>query len=228
VNATEASAAGAGEPTVSATDRLLATLREDRVLIVVRAAGVPDPRGLADTAALCGIRVVEVSLTTGGALDAIRRIAGDASLTVGAGTVLTADDARGSIDAGAQYLVTPTVLPDVAEVAHANGIPILVGAFTPTEVLAAHRLGAAAVKVFPARAVGPSYVRDLAGPLPDVPLVPSGGVDHANAAAFLDAGALAVSVGGSGVRASAVEAGDHRAIEGSLRELVAAIARHVR
>jgi 2-dehydro-3-deoxyphosphogluconate aldolase / (4S)-4-hydroxy-2-oxoglutarate aldolase len=132
------------------------------------------------------------------------------------------------IDAGAQYLVTPTVLPDVAEVAHANGIPILVGAFTPTEVLAAHRLGAAAVKVFPARAVGPSYLRDLAGPLPDVALVASGGIDHANAAAYLDAGALAVSVGGSSVPAGAVERGEHGAIDASLRALVAAIATHPR
>ena len=213
---------------MSATDRLLTTLREDRVLIVVRAARVPDPRGLADTLASCGIRVVEVTLTTDGALDAIRSMAGDDSLIVGAGTVLTADDARRSIAAGAQYLVTPTVAPDVAEVAHANAIPILLGAFTPTEVLAAHRLGAAAVKVFPARALGPSYLRDLAGPLPDVALVPSGGVDHANAAAFLDAGALAVSVGGSSAPADAVQRGDHGAIDASLRALVAAIAAHPR
>jgi 2-dehydro-3-deoxyphosphogluconate aldolase / (4S)-4-hydroxy-2-oxoglutarate aldolase len=213
---------------MSATDRLLTTLREDRVLIVVRAARVADPSGLADTTASCGIRVVEVTLTTDGALDAIRRIAGDASLTVGAGTVLTAEDARSSIDAGAQCLVTPTVLPDVAEVARANEIPILIGAFTPTEVLAAHRLGAAAVKVFPARTVGPSYLRDLAGPLPDVAVVPSGGIDHANAAAYLDAGALAVSVGGSCVPAGAVERGDHGAIDAALRALVAAIAAHPR
>jgi 2-dehydro-3-deoxyphosphogluconate aldolase / (4S)-4-hydroxy-2-oxoglutarate aldolase len=212
----------------SATDRLLAALREDRVLVVVRAARVLDPCGLARTVASSGIRTLEVTLTTDAALDAIREIAGDGSVTAGAGTVLTADDAGAAIDAGAQYLVTPTVLPDVAEVARANDIPILVGAFTPTEVLAAHRLGAAAVKVFPARAVGPSYLRDLAGPLPDVALVPSGGIDHGNAAAYLDSGALAVSVGGSSVPADAVERGDHDAIDTSLRALVAAIATHRR
>lgn len=115
---------------MSATDRLLTTLSEDRVLIVVRAARVADPRGLADTAASCGIRVLEVTLTTDGAIDAIRRMAGDGALSVGAGTVLTADNARASIDAGAEYLVTPTVLPDVAEVAHANAVPIRPAAST--------------------------------------------------------------------------------------------------
>jgi 2-dehydro-3-deoxyphosphogluconate aldolase/(4S)-4-hydroxy-2-oxoglutarate aldolase len=211
---------------VSATDRLLTTLREDRVLVVVRAERVLDPAGLARTVGSCGIRTIEVTLTTDGALDAIRQIADDASATVGAGTVLSADDARRSIDAGAEYLVTPAVLPEVIDVAQAHAVPIVVGALTPTEVLTAHRLGAVAVKVFPARGVGPAYLRDLAGPLPDVALVPSGGIDHANAAAFLDAGALAVSVGGSSVRASAVEGGDHGAIEASLRGLVAAIASH--
>jgi 2-dehydro-3-deoxyphosphogluconate aldolase / (4S)-4-hydroxy-2-oxoglutarate aldolase len=206
------------------TDRLLTTLREDRALAVVRAERVLDPRGLASTVASCGIRTLEVTLTTAGALDAIRQIAGDASATVGAGTVLSADDARRSIDAGAEYLVTPAIVPEVIEAAQAHGVPVLVGALSPTEVLTAHRLGAAAVKIFPARAVGPAYLRDLAGPLPDVALVPSGGVDPANAATFLEAGALAVSVGGSTLRASAVEGGDHGVIESSLRNLVAAIA----
>ena len=114
---------------------------------------------------------------------------------VGVGTVLTADQADDAIDAGAQFLVTPSVSEGVASVAAARDVPVIMGALSPTEVRAALDLGAAAVKIFPARAVGPDYLRDLHGPFPAIPLIPSGGVNAGNAAAYLRAGAVAVTAG---------------------------------
>ncbi len=111
------------------------------------------------------------------------------------GTVLTADQARAAIDSGAKFLVTPGIRVDVAEVAAGSGIPVIMGAFTPSEVLVALDLGAAAVKIFPASALGPRYFKDLRGPLPDVALIPSGGVNAGNAAEFLAHGAVAVTAG---------------------------------
>jgi 2-dehydro-3-deoxyphosphogluconate aldolase/(4S)-4-hydroxy-2-oxoglutarate aldolase len=110
--------------------------------------------------------------------------------------VLDAATAQRAVDAGARFVVSPTVEPEVLAVTAAAGVASLPGAMTPTEVLAAWRLGASAVKLFPASAVGPSFVRELHGPLPDVPIVPTGGISAADAAAYLEAGAVAVGIGG--------------------------------
>ena len=117
------------------------------------------------------------------------------TLLIGAGTVLTVAGARAAIGAGARFLVMPHTDPALIEFAAAQGIPAIPGAFTPTEVLAAWRAGACAVKIFPASAVGPSFVRELRGPLPDVPLVPTGGVTIESAPGFIAAGAVAVGIG---------------------------------
>jgi 2-dehydro-3-deoxyphosphogluconate aldolase/(4S)-4-hydroxy-2-oxoglutarate aldolase len=103
--------------------------------------------------------------------------------------------AQASIQAGAQFLVTPALLPDVIAVANRNHIPIACGAYTPTEILTAWRAGADLVKVFPASQLGPGYIKDVLAPLPDLLLVPTGGVNLDNCAAFLAAGAYAVAVG---------------------------------
>lgn len=208
---------------MSEAGALLDVLARERVLAVVRAARIADPGGLGRAVAGAGVGALEVTLTTDGALDAIAEIAGVGDVQVGAGTVLTGDDARASVEAGACFLVTPGVLPAVAEVAAESGVPVVMGALTPTEILSAVRLGAVAVKVFPARVGGPAYVRDLRGPFPAVPLVPSGGVDAGNARAFLDAGALAVSSGGGTLPAAPIERGEHEAIRISLARLVAAL-----
>jgi 2-dehydro-3-deoxyphosphogluconate aldolase / (4S)-4-hydroxy-2-oxoglutarate aldolase len=109
---------------------------------------------------------------------------------------------------GAKFLVTPGIRASVAEVATDNGIPVIMGALTPTEVLIALDLGAAAVKIFPANALGPGYFKDLRGPFPDVALIPSGGVNAGNAADFLARGAIAVSAGADVVPPQAVLSGD--------------------
>ena len=191
---------------------LIATLEQDRVLCIIRAARIPDPAGLAETLASAGIRLVEFTFTIPDVLPMIEAAAQVPSALIGAGTVLTAAQARDAIAAGARFLLTPDLRPEVARVADAAGIPLIMGALTPTEVGQAVDLGAAAVKIFPARIGGPAYLRDLHGPFPAVRLIPTGGVNGGNANEFLAAGALAVGAGTDVVRPDLVEAGDHAAI----------------
>ncbi|GGK67338.1 bifunctional 4-hydroxy-2-oxoglutarate aldolase/2-dehydro-3-deoxy-phosphogluconate aldolase [Nocardia camponoti] len=171
-------------------------IRADRALTVVRApVPISDPIALAESLAGAGIRAVELTFTTPDALDAVRAAAKVADAVIGIGTVVTREQAEQAIDAGARFLVTPALRPEVAELAVAQGVPVVMGAFTPSEVLAAIDMGAAAVKIFPARALGPTYLKDLRGPFPDVALIPSGGVNSGNAREFLRAGAIAVTAG---------------------------------
>ncbi|MBY6682405.1 bifunctional 4-hydroxy-2-oxoglutarate aldolase/2-dehydro-3-deoxy-phosphogluconate aldolase [Rhodococcus sp. BP-316] len=187
-------------------DDALATILEDRALVVVRAPSIPDPAALADALVAGGLRAVELTFTTPNVLDCLRA-ASSSGAVMGAGTVMTGDQARAAIDAGARFLVTPGLRPDVAAVAHERDVPVMMGALTPTEIMAALDLGAAAVKVFPAKLFGPSYFGDLRGPFPDVPLVPSGGVNADNAADYLARGAVAVTAGTDVVPPAAVAAG---------------------
>jgi 2-dehydro-3-deoxyphosphogluconate aldolase / (4S)-4-hydroxy-2-oxoglutarate aldolase len=190
-----------------AADHLLNRLREDRVIAVVRAPRVADPAGLAMAFAGNGVRCVEFTFTTGDVLSAIRAAAERGAL-VGAGTVLDPDQAHEAVDAGARFVVTPLVRVEVALACHDLGVPVVIGAFTPTEVRSALEAGAAAVKLFPSRIGGPEYVRDLLAPFPGLALVPSGGVGPENMGAYLEAGAVAVSLGTSLAPPDAVEAGD--------------------
>jgi 2-dehydro-3-deoxyphosphogluconate aldolase / (4S)-4-hydroxy-2-oxoglutarate aldolase len=137
--------------------------------------------------------------------------------------VLTAEDAEAAIDAGARFLVTPAVREAVAGVAAARNVPVIMGAYTPTEVMAAVDLGAAAVKIFPARTGGPDYLRDLRGPFPGVALIPSGGISAGNAASYLAAGATAVTAGTDVVAPDLVDAANWTVITDRARGFVAAI-----
>ncbi|MER5185706.1 bifunctional 4-hydroxy-2-oxoglutarate aldolase/2-dehydro-3-deoxy-phosphogluconate aldolase [Streptomyces sp. NPDC002896] len=190
------------------TADFLGQLSKDRVIAVVRAPKIPDAAALCEALRAGGIQWIEFTHTTPGVAAHLRRAVADGHDGVGAGTVLTASQAAELIDAGAQYLVTPGCRPDVAKAAAAAKVPVVMGALSPTEVGLALDLGADAVKIFPARAFGPRYLQDLAGPFPDVPLVASGGVNADNAAGFLTAGALAVCAGSEVVPPSVVAAGD--------------------
>jgi 2-dehydro-3-deoxyphosphogluconate aldolase / (4S)-4-hydroxy-2-oxoglutarate aldolase len=197
----------------------LQTILDDRALAVVRAPSISDPAALADAVARGGIRAVELTFTTPGVLELLR-VAADSGAVIGAGTVLTDEQARSAIDAGAQFLVTPGLRPKVAEVAAAHSIPVMMGALTPTEVMDAIDLGAAAVKIFPARALGPAHFKDLLGPLPDARLVPSGGVNASNAAEFLSNGAVAVTAGTDVVPPASVAASNWDDITSRARTFV--------
>jgi 2-dehydro-3-deoxyphosphogluconate aldolase/(4S)-4-hydroxy-2-oxoglutarate aldolase len=177
---------------------LLAELSTHRALCIIRAPVIPDPVGLARTLVEAGIPIVEFALTTPDAPRLIERASQVDGMILGAGTVMSAQDARDAINAGATFLLTPGLRPAVAEEAARQGVPVVLGAMTPTEVADAVDLGATAVKVFPAARLGPAYFGDLHGPYPDVPLVATGGLNAENAGAFLEGGAIAVTAG-SGV-----------------------------
>jgi len=172
-----------------------------------------------------GVAVLEFTLTGQGALDAIRRCRAESGpeISVGAGTVLTGAEARDVIAAGAQFVVTPVVAPDVIEACQAAGVPCICGAQTATEALTAHTHGAEFVKVFPARLGGPAFIRDLLGPLPFLKIVPTGGIEASNARAYLEAGAVAVGSGSSLIPKAAVAAGDWGEITARARALVEAV-----
>jgi 2-dehydro-3-deoxyphosphogluconate aldolase/(4S)-4-hydroxy-2-oxoglutarate aldolase len=183
---------------------VMQTLTIDRVAAVVRAQRVPDPVRLADTLAGAGIHLVEFTFTIPRVLEVIDT-ARASTATIGAGTVLTAEQAHSAIDAGAAFIVTPSVIPAVAAVCRDRRVPFMLGAYTPGEVLEARRLGSAAVKIFPASTCGPGHIKSLRGPFPNIALVPSGGVTLSTAAAFLDAGAVAVFAGSDLVSPAMVE-----------------------
>lgn len=188
----------------------IARLETDRTIAVVRAPEIADAAELCRALVAGGITGVELTYTTPNLLKHVARAAqtaADHGAIIGVGTVLTAEQAKAAIDSGAQFLVTPGIRPDVAKVAIDAGIPFSLGALTPTEVAMALDLGSAVVKIFPARALGPGYLKDLQGPYPGVKLLPSGGIDAANANDYLAAGAIAVCCGTAVVPPAVVAAG---------------------
>ncbi|WP_433234572.1 bifunctional 4-hydroxy-2-oxoglutarate aldolase/2-dehydro-3-deoxy-phosphogluconate aldolase [Actinomadura nitritigenes] len=203
---------------------IAAELGRRRLVAIVRG---PDPAAAVRTALTLaeeGVALIEVSLSGAGALDVIEEVAGKAAgaARIGAGTVLTADDARRARDAGAEYAVTPSLGAGVDE-ALRLGLPVLAGALTPTEAAAAVAAGATAVKLFPASAHGPGYLTALRDPFPDVPFVPVGGVGEAEAAEYLRRGAVAVGVG-SPLCGDAPRGGDLAALRRRARAFLAVTA----
>ena len=161
-------------------------------------------RALADG----GVTVAEITMTVPDALDVLRQVRnalGDRVL-LGAGTILDAETARAALLAGAEYLVAPTLNLDVIRLCQRYDKLVMPGAFTPTEILAAWEAGADIVKVFPAEVVGPTFFKALRGPLPQIRLMPTGGVDLTTAAAFLKAGACCLGIGSQLVEPAAVAA----------------------
>ncbi len=200
---------------------VLDVIREDRVVGVIRADHVADAAGLARTLVDAGIRCVEFTFTIGSVLDAIADAAATEDAVIGAGTVLNESQAKDAIAAGAKFVVSPIVNSDVAVTCRDLEVPVFLGALSPTEIVAAHTAGAAAVKVFPAD--GPSYIRLLRGPLPNIPLIPSGDIDLTNARAYLDAGAVAVNASAIIAPPDLVASGNHDAIRQNADAFVAAI-----
>jgi 2-dehydro-3-deoxyphosphogluconate aldolase / (4S)-4-hydroxy-2-oxoglutarate aldolase len=184
-------------------------------------------RGAATALAAGGVGALEITLTTPGALAAIAELASDGGVTgcvVGAGTVLDEKAAREVIARGARFVVSPTLDRAVVRYCRDHQIPCLPGALTPTELLEAWRAGAPVVKLFPASAVGPRYLREVLAPLPFLRVVPSGGVSLDNAADWIRAGAVAVSVGGALVSAALVRDASWAELTARARALVECVA----
>lgn len=171
---------------------------DSRLVVVARAQRAEDYDAVLDVLIEAGVRSVELTLTTPGTFDRLPGLLeryGEVA-DLGVGTVTDGDQLARAVDAGAHYVVTPITLTALVAQATEAGVPIVPGGLTPTELFASWSAGASAVKIFPAGVVGPSYLKDLRGPFPDIVAMPSGGVDLDSAAAWLAAGAVAVSVGG--------------------------------
>jgi 2-dehydro-3-deoxyphosphogluconate aldolase/(4S)-4-hydroxy-2-oxoglutarate aldolase len=195
-------------------------LQADRVVAVVRAKRVADPTGLASTFARAGIRCVEFAFTIPDVLAAISAAA-SSDAVIGAGTLLEPEQARVAVEAGARFVVSPACVSELGPACRELGVPLFLGAYTPTEVVEATRAGATAIKLFPAG--WPSYLKQLRGPFPDVAFVPAGGVDERNARAYLEAGAVAVYAGSNLAPPDSVARGEHDEIARRAHAFVAAL-----
>ncbi len=172
-----------------------------------------------------GVDVIEVTMTTPNALQVISEVAkkyGDKVL-VGVGTVLDAETARAAMLAGAEFVVSPVVKEDIIEICRRYSKIVMPGAFTPTEVLYAWEKGADYVKVFPASQVGPSHIKAIRGPLPQIPLIPTGGVNVDNAGEFIKAGAAALGVGGTLVNKQVIAERKFDVLTETAKKLVEAV-----
>ena len=178
-------------------ENILRVIIDCGVVAVVRVGSAREALEVCPAIARGGVKPVEVTMTVPNAVDVIKEFKSTVKdeVLVGAGTVLDPETARAAILAGVDYIVTPTLNLKVIEMCHRYGIVVIPGAFTPTEILTAWEAGADIVKVFPAGVAGPQYLKDIKGPLPQVRLLPTGGVTLENTPDFIKAGAVAVAVG---------------------------------
>lgn len=208
-----------------ATD-IVGGLEASGVVAVVRLEDLSDAVDVARSLAAGGVRGIEFTFTNpkaGAAITAARDALGDDAI-IGAGSVLDPETARIAILAGATFIVTPVTRVETIALCRRYGVPIMSGAFTPTEILTAWEAGSAMVKVFPATALGPGYLKDVRGPLPQVKLIPTGGVTVDNAGDFIRAGASAVAMGSALVDAKVVAAKDWTTLTARARAVHGAVA----
>lgn len=201
---------------------IVAAVEAAGVVAVIRLKDPEKLRAVVDAIADGGVRALEVTMTVPGAVDLIRALAPTlpSGFLLGAGTVLDADTAKRVIDAGAQFVVSPVLRRATIAACHERGVPAMPGCFTPTEILDAWEAGADIVKVFPATALGPTFFKDVHGPLPQVKLMPTGGVSLDNAGDWIRAGAVAVGVGTALLDAVAIAAGDYDVLRRNAERIV--------
>ena len=193
------------------------------IVPVVRASSAKLAAQAAEAVCAGGIPIVEITMTVPGAIDVIRQLTETVGeqVLIGAGTVLDAETAQRCIDAGAQFLVSPGFDADTVKLANRLGKLVMAGALTPTEVIAAWKAGSDFVKIFPCGSVGGAkYIKALKGPLPQVPMIPTGGINLNTAADFIQAGSAALGIGGELVSASALASGKTTEITDSARSYV--------
>jgi 2-dehydro-3-deoxyphosphogluconate aldolase / (4S)-4-hydroxy-2-oxoglutarate aldolase len=209
-------------------DEVLEIIRVHRIIAIVRLNDLSTAVELSEALLAGGIRALELTLSNPAAIEALTEVKaalpefdrGEA--VIGLGTVLNAEQARAAIGAGAQFIVSPATNFATIETCRQMKVAVMPGALTPTEILGAWEAGASAVKVFPARSVGPSYLKDVREPLPFLRLIPTGGIDRSNIKAYLENGAFAVGVGGNLVDKQLVAARDWTALTDRAREFTRA------
>ena len=204
----------------------LATLHRTKIIAIVRARQSRELLEVVEAIHAGGVRVVEIAMNTPGALEIVaevKRRLGE-KILVGAGTVLDSEAAAAAIRAGAQFVLSPVFRADMIAACRRYGCIVIPGALTPTEILAAWESGADLVKVFPTSQVGPSYIKAIKAPLPQVDLVAVGGVDQHNAAEFIAAGCAAVGVGSALISPRLVEQRDFEGLKQRAEQFVRAVA----
>ncbi|MCH8865067.1 MAG: bifunctional 4-hydroxy-2-oxoglutarate aldolase/2-dehydro-3-deoxy-phosphogluconate aldolase [Chloroflexi bacterium] len=210
---------------MSEKEENLQAMSDGGVVAIVRVESARQAIEVCGAIARGGIKPIEVTMTVPGAIDVIKEFksAMKDEVLVGAGTVLDTETARAVILAGAEFIVTPTLNLRVIEMCRRYGKIIIAGAFSPTEILTAWEAGADIVKVFPATVGGPQYLQDIRGPLPQINLVPTGGVDLENTPDFIRAGAVAVAVGASLVDKAALSEGKYDLITEKAKRFIEAV-----
>jgi len=206
-------------------DKTVATLREVGIIPIIRAASADVAVAVVEAILRAGISVAEITMTVPNALDAMatvaKRFAG--KVLLGAGTVTDAETARRAVDAGALFVVTPCLVPEVIEAAHRADVAVLPGALTPGEIFEAFRLGGDLIKIFPIQSLGgAAYLRALRGPFPHIPLVPTGGVTLDNIDEMFQARAAAVGVGNQMIPKEALARRDYAEISSLARQFLSA------
>jgi 2-dehydro-3-deoxyphosphogluconate aldolase / (4S)-4-hydroxy-2-oxoglutarate aldolase len=200
-------------------------IEESGVVAVIRMKEADKLRFVIDALLEGGVRALELTMTVPGAVGLIEQLARNlpGEFYLGAGTVLDPETARQVILAGAKYIVAPVLNLDVIAMCHRYDVAAMPGCFTPTEILTAWQAGADLVKVFPATALGPTFFKDVRAPLPQVRMMPTGGVTLANAGEWIKAGAVAIGVGSALVDTKAIAAGDYAQIAANARHLVESV-----
>jgi 2-dehydro-3-deoxyphosphogluconate aldolase/(4S)-4-hydroxy-2-oxoglutarate aldolase len=205
--------------------QVLREIESSGVVAVIRMQKADQLRAVIDALLEGGVRALELTMTVPGAIGLIEELAKDlpGEFQLGAGTVLDTETARQVILAGAKYIVAPVLNLDVITLCHRYDVAIMPGCFTPTEILTAWQAGADLIKVFPATALGPSYFRDVRAPLPQVRLMPTGGVTMENAGEWIKAGAVAIGVGSALVDTKAIAAGNFAQITKNAKSLIESV-----
>ena len=205
---------------------ILQRLKAVKVIALIRADSSNSLVDCARALAAGGLNAIELTMTTPGALEMTAKVARELpDLLLGLGTVLDAKTARAGIAAGAKFIVTPAVRPEVIAVCKELDVPILSGALTPTEAITAWDLGADVIKIFPAEFFGPAYIKSLKAPFPHLEFLPTGGVTPETVGDFLRAGAFATAAGSALVSAAALKSGDWAANTARARQFVEAAAK---
>lgn len=207
-------------------NQIVQALEVNGVVAVIRLQEPEKLRAVVDALAEGGVRALEVTMTVPRAIEMIGQLAPalPEGFLLGAGTVLDAETARLAILAGARFVVGPVFRPEVIAMCHRYDVAMMPGCFTPTEILAAWEAGADIVKVFPATALGPGFLKDVRGPLPQVKLMPTGGVTLDNAGEWIKAGAVAVGVGTALLDSKAIASGVYDVITANAKRIVASVA----
>jgi len=207
---------------MSAREEALQAIQDGGIVAIVRLDSADQLVATAEAIEAGGIRAIEFTMTTPGAIEMLREAAKKLSsrAVLGAGTVLDSETARQVILAGAKFVVAPTLNFNTIAMAHRYSVAVFPGAFTPTEVLSAWEAGADLVKLFPASVGGPELVKAILAPLPHIKILPTGGVNLETAAAFIKAGSTALAVGGNLVDKKAIQRGDFGSIIDIARQYV--------